>query len=46
MKAIVMAVQVKCILKRLIFLVPLITDMCFNKLSLTVAKQRKSVCCI
>ena len=41
MKATVMAVQVKCILKWLIFLVPLITDICFSKLSLTVAKQRK-----
>ena len=38
----VMAVRMKCILKRLIFLVPLITDICFSKLSLTVAKQRKA----
>ena len=37
-----MAVQMKCILKRSIFHVPLITDICFSKLSLTVAKQKKA----
>ena len=37
-----MAVQMKCILKRSIFHVPLITDICFSKLSLTAAKQKKA----